>query len=631
MLKFPINRVRHTQFKGIPSRRLSRAGILAGFLVSTLAAQDNYFVHNLVADLPGIADHTDPNLVNPWGNGFSTGSPFWIGNNGSGTSTLYGTSGAAVALVVTIPGPPSAGANAMGAVSGVLFNSASPSFVVPNTTGKAASFLFCTEDGTIIGWNGSVPMGTQAQIMVDNSASGAVYKGCALGTIANAPALYAANFNAGTVDVWDGNLNKLTPAGGFTNAAIPTGFAPFNIQNIGGTLYVLYAKQDAMKHDDVAGVGNGYLATFDLNGNLLMNLVTAGVLNSPWGMAIAPSTFGQFAGALLVGNFGDGLIHAYNATSGALMGTLTDTMSNPISLPGLWSINFGNGGNGGDKATLYFTSGPGGPNGEPLESHGLFGSVQGPPSFLTSGVLNGASFSTTIAPNTFVSIKGGALSATTRSWETSDFNGTALPTQLDNVSVSINGQPAYVSFISPSQINFLTPATLAPGPVQIQVTNNGLVSATVSATAQSSAPALFTIGAVNAAGNSYIAATHANGSVAGPPGLLGTTTTTTPFTPGETIVLYGTGFGGTLSPVPNGQIVSTALPFTPTPVVMIGGTPALVAFAGQTATGLDQFNVTIPSTLTLTGTGNVDVPVVIQAAGAQTQANAVISVTVPTT
>ncbi|HMD48039.1 MAG TPA: TIGR03118 family protein, partial [Bryobacteraceae bacterium] len=212
-------------------------------------------VHNLVSDLPGVADHTDPNLVNAWGNGFSGTSPFWIGNNGSGSSTLYTTSGAAVSLVVTIPAPASAGANAMGAVTGVLFNSASPSFVVPNTSGKAASFLFCTEDGTIIGWNGSVPMGTQAQILFDNSASGAVYKGCALGTIANAPALYAANFNAGSVDVWDGNLKKLTTAGGFTNAAIPAGFAPFNIQNIGGTLYVAYAKQDAMKHDDVAGAG----------------------------------------------------------------------------------------------------------------------------------------------------------------------------------------------------------------------------------------------------------------------------------------------------------------------------------------------------------------------------------------
>ena len=310
------------------------------------------------------------------------------------------------------------------------------------------------------------------------------------------------------------------------------------------------------------------------------------------------------------------------------MGTLTDPSGNAIAIPGMWSINFGNGGNGGDKSTLYFTAGIAGPNGEPVESHGLFGSIQPAPSFTTAGVLNGANFSSAIAANTFVSIKGGALSETTRTWETSDFNGSALPTQLDKVSVSVNGEPAYVSFISPSQINFLTPADLAPGPVTIQVTNNGLTSATVSATAQSSAPAFFTIGAKNSAGNSYIAATHADGSIAGPPGLI-TGATTTPFNLGETAVLYGNGFAGTASAVPNGQIISSAISLATTPVVMIGGVPANVSFAGLTATGEFQFNVVIPATLTLTGTGNVDVPVVIQSGGEQTQSNAVISVANP--
>jgi uncharacterized protein (TIGR03118 family) len=629
MIKFPINKVCHIQFSRNRVSSWGRAGILASILASSVMAADNYLVHNLVSDLPGMADLVDPNLVDPWGVAFSGSSPFWVGNNGTGTSTLYTTAGTAVALVVSIPGPGMS--TSPGDVSGVVFNSASPSFVISSTT-KAASFIFCTEDGTIIGWNSSVPKGTQAQIMVDNSASGAVYKGCALGTVTSGPMLYAANFNAGTIDVWDGNLNPVKNAGAFANSAIPAGFAPFNIQNFGGTLYVTYALQDAMKHDDVAGVGNGYVATFDTTGKLLTNLISTGTLNSPWGMAMAPATFGDFSGALLVANFGDGLVHAFNATTGALMGTLADTNSNPIAIPGMWSINFGNGGNGGDKSTLYFTAGIGGPNGEPLESHGLFGSIQPAPSFQTSGVLNGASFLTTgaIAPNTFVTIKGGALSAITRSWEASDFNGTKLPTQLSNVSVTLNGEPAYINFISPSQINLLAPADLAPGPVQIQVTNNGLVSATVSATAQSSAPAFFTIGAVNAAGNSYIAATHANGSIAGPPSLI-SGTTTTPFTVGETITLYGNGFAGTSSPVPNGQIISTVLPLTPTPVVMIGNVPATVQFAGLTATGLFQFNVVIPSTLTLSGTGNVDVPVVIQSGGNQTQPNAVISVTVPTT
>ncbi|HUJ51764.1 MAG TPA: TIGR03118 family protein [Bryobacteraceae bacterium] len=629
MIKFPTNQVNRAQIGRTWVPALRCATVLLCFLGVSLFGADAYLVHNLVSDLPNMADHMDPNLVNPWGNGFSATSPFWIGNNGSGTSTLYNTSGTAVALVVSIPPPAGAAASATGAVTGVLFNSASPSFNV--ASGKPASFIFCTEDGTISGWNSSVDK-THAIIMADNSKSGAVYKGCALGAVGTSAMLYAANFNAGTIDVWDGSLSPVTNSGAFANAAIPAGFAPFNIQNIGGTLYVTYAKQDSAKHDDVAGVGNGYVATFDTTGKLLANVVSAGVLNSPWGMAMAPATFGDFSGALLVANFGDGLIHAYNATNGSLMGTLTDPSSNAIAIPGMWSINFGNGGSGGDKSTLYFAAGIAGPNGEPVESHGLFGSIQPAPTFTTAGIQNGASFSSAsaIAPNTFVTIKGGALSETTRPWATTDFNGTALPTKLDNVSVTVNGEPAYVAYISPSQINFLAPADLAPGPVQVQVTNNGLTSAMVAGTALSSAPAFFTIGATNSAGNSYIAATHADGSIAGPPSLI-TGATTTPFSPGEIAILYGNGFAGTTSPVPNGQIISTALQLAVTPVVMIGGVPAAVQFAGLSATGEFQFNVVVPSTLTLSGTGPVDVPVVIQSGGAQTQSNAVISVAVPAT
>ena len=630
MIKFPTNEVNCVQTKIMRTLGFRCASILLCLLGGSLYAADTYLVHNLVSDLPNMADHTDPNLVNPWGNAFSATSPFWIGNNGTGTSTLYTTSGAALSLVVTIPPPPGSPASAVGAVTGVIQNNASPSF--PVATGAAASFIFCTEDGTISGWNSTVNK-TQAQIMIDNSKAGAVYKGCALGTVGTSAMLYAANFNAGTIDVWDGTLKPVTSTTAFVNPAIPSGFAPFNVLNIGGTLYVTYAKQDAEKHDDVAGVGNGYLATFDTTGKLLTNMISTGVLNSPWGLAIAPATFGDFSGDLLVGNFGDGLIHAYNATSGALVGTLTDLKGNAIAYPGLWSLLFGNGGNGGDKSTLYFTAGIAGPNGEPVESHGLFGSIQSSPNFTTAGVLNGASFSSAIAPNTWVTIKGGALSATDRSWGTADFNGSLLPTQLDNVSVTINGEPGFVSFISPSQINFLTPADLAPGPVTIQVANNGLTSATVSATAQTSAPAFFTIGATNSAGNSYIAATHADGSIAGPPSLI-TGTTTTPFTLGEIAVLFGNGFSGTASPVPNGQIVSTAISLATTPVVMIGGQPADVQFAGLTGTGLFQFNVVIPSNLNLPGTGPSDVSVIIQSGGGSTQSNAVISViaiTAPTT
>jgi uncharacterized protein (TIGR03118 family) len=629
MIKMTTHEVICTQTRAMRSCVFRRMSVLLCVTAGTLAGANNYLVHNLVSDLPNMADHMDPNLVNPWGNAFSGTSPFWIGNNGSGTSTLYNTAGTVIPLVVTIPTQAGAASSAKAHVTGVVWNSASPSFAV--TSGNPASFIFCTEDGTISGWNSSVNR-TNAEILADNSKSGAVYKGCAIGTTSAGPMLYAANFNAGTIDVWDGNMTPVTSAGAFANSGVPAGFAPFNIQNIGGTLYVAYAKQDAAKHFDVPGVGNGYIATFDTSGKLIANFISTGALNSPWGLAVAPSTFGDFSGALLVANFGDGLIHAYNASTGALMGTLSDTKNNPISIPGLWSINFGNGGSGGDKSTLYFTAGIGGPNGEPVTTHGLFGSIQSTPNFTTTDVLNGASFSATsaLAPNTWVTIKGGALSETTRSWQTSDFNGSQLPTQLDNVSVTVNGEPAYVSYISPDQINFLAPADLAPGPVQIQVTNNGLTSAMTSATALSSAPAFFTFGATNKAGNSYIAATHADGSLAGPPGLI-TGATTTPFTPGEVAVLYGNGFAGTTTPVTNGQILAAPIPLATTPVVMIGNVPAQVQFAGLSATGLDQFNVVIPTTLNLSGSGNVDVPVTIQSGGAQTQSNAVISVANPGT
>src|ERR1039457_6105170 len=349
-----------------------RAGALLCAIAGSVSAANNYLVHKLVSDLPGVADHVDKNLVNPWGTGFSSAGPFWIGNNGSGTSTLYDTSGTAIPLIVNIPSP--AGGASHGAVTGVIANGNTTSFNV--AVGKASSFLFCTAYGTITGWNSSVDA-TNAKIMIDKSNLGAVYKGCALGCTSAAPLLFAANFNSGKIDVWDGNLNAVLNANAFVDPMVTAGFAPFNIQNLGGKLYVTYAKQDDDKHDDVAGGGNGFIAVFDFCGTPLANLVSQGPLNSPWGIAIAPATFGDFAGALLVGNFGDGMIHAFNLTTGALMGTLNDTIGSPIAIPGLWSLNFGNGGRGGDTSTLYFTGGIGGPGNEtPLETHGLFGSIQ---------------------------------------------------------------------------------------------------------------------------------------------------------------------------------------------------------------------------------------------------------------
>jgi uncharacterized protein (TIGR03118 family) len=419
-----------------------RSGMLLGATAGLLAAQasappaNSYLVHNLVSDLPNIADHQDPNLINPWGAGFGA-TPFWIGDNGPGTATLYGGTGNTIPLVVTIPQAQNAGT--AGPVTGVIFNPfASNVNAFDVQSGKPALFIFCSEDGVISGWNQTVS-GTKATILFDNSKTGAVYTGCAVGGTAANPYLFAANFNAGTIDVYDAKLN-LNPApfgqsslpqpfsasSPFSNPPIPTGYAPYNIQNINGTLFVTYAKQDAQKHDNVSGLGNGYVATFNLSGALIANLVSQGPLNAPWGMAIAPPNFGSFAGALLVGNFSDGKINAFNATTGAMLGTLDDTNGNPIAIPGLWSLNFGSGVQSEDPGTLYITAGiGGGPNNDPLELHGLLASIQAAPSFVTSGVQSAASFVTgPIAPNTWVQIKGSGLSTTTATWQVT---GSTLP------------------------------------------------------------------------------------------------------------------------------------------------------------------------------------------------------------
>jgi uncharacterized protein (TIGR03118 family) len=210
--------------------------------------------------------------------------------------------------------------------------------------------------------------------MVDNSGSGAVYKGLALGGNSLGALLYAANFSAGTIDVFNGTFSPVTLDRTFVDPNLPPGFAPFNIQAIGKTLYVTYAPQDAAQHDDVAGPGNGFVNVFDFNGNLIQRLISQGKLNSPWGVAPAPAQFGDFSNALLIGNFGDGTINAYDPVSGAYMGALQDSNGTAIAIPGLWALRAGNGGNGGDANTLFFTAGIPGPG--RIEDHGLLGSIQ---------------------------------------------------------------------------------------------------------------------------------------------------------------------------------------------------------------------------------------------------------------
>jgi len=322
-----------------------------------------YAQHNFVSDGAVSADHVDAALVNAWGLVASTTSPWWVADNGTDSSTLYnGNTGATLALRVGVAGAP----------TGVVFNGGA-SFVVTNGTASGpARFIFATESGTILGWSPAVA-GTRAVVAVDNSGAGAVYKGLASATTAAGDRLYATNFHAGTVDVFDAAFHPVP--GGFSDGALPPGYAPFGIRNLGGTIYVTYALQDADQEDDVAGVGHGFVDAFDTQGNLLRRVASRGRLNSPWGLAVAPSDFGEFSGNLLIGNFGDGHINAFDLGrfegTGELLqrGQLHASGGQPLTIDGLWAIAFGNGAAAGPTNALFFTAGPFG------EQHGLFGKV----------------------------------------------------------------------------------------------------------------------------------------------------------------------------------------------------------------------------------------------------------------
>jgi uncharacterized protein (TIGR03118 family) len=328
------------------------------------SAEGAFHQTNLVSDLPGMAAVTDPNLVNPWGITAGPATPMWVSDNNAGVSTLYnGAATPRIGLVVKIPQPNGADG---GAPTGTVFNG-SADFM-------GDRFLFATEDGTIVGWNPAVSF-LKGIVRRDRSAVGlgAVYKGLAIANNGAGNHIYAANFRFGTIEVFDANYNLVSLSGSFSDSRIPAGFAPFNIQELGGRLYVTYAMQKPDKHDDQAGAGFGFVNVFDLNGNLLRRLVKHGNLNSPWGLAVAPENFGPFSGALLVGNFGDGHINAYSPRSGRIIGTLRNEAGAPIQIDGLWGIRFGNGSTGGGalapKNTLYFAAGIG------EEQHGLFGTI----------------------------------------------------------------------------------------------------------------------------------------------------------------------------------------------------------------------------------------------------------------
>jgi uncharacterized protein (TIGR03118 family) len=331
------------------------------------AAAQFYAQHNLASDGAVPADLVDPNMVNAWGLVSGPTTPWWISDNGTGRSTLYNVGSGAIPLIVTVPGAE----GQQGTPTGVVFNGGA-GFVVSNGAGTSpARFIFAGEDGTISAFRG-VPV----VIVVDNSASGAVYKGIAIDSATAGNFLYATNFHAGTVDVFDSHFNPIHTPGAFTDPDLPEGYAPFGIQNLGGTIFVTYALQDAARHDDVPGEGHGFVNAFDTAGNLLRRVASKGQLDSPWGLALAPADFGKFSNDLLVGNFGNGRIHAFDPSGltgqGEFQhrGPLHSADGPPIAIDGLWALSFGKGAPAnGPTNTLFFTAGPFD------EQHGLFGSL----------------------------------------------------------------------------------------------------------------------------------------------------------------------------------------------------------------------------------------------------------------
>jgi uncharacterized protein (TIGR03118 family) len=327
-----------------------------GLALALPAAATPFSVTNLVTDDQSAnpAQITDPNLKNAWGISHSSTSPFWVSSNGAGLSMIYQVdpltnATTKVGLEVTIPGA--------GNVTGQVFN-------IGAGTGNfnGDNFLFVSEDGTISGWRGA--LGTNAEVLQTASATNS-YKGTAISVIGTDAYLYSANFATGKIDVLKGNAAAPDLSGTFTDPGIPSGFAPFNIQNLGDTLYVTYAKVGPTG-DDEAGPGNGFVSAFGLQGNFIGRVASNGTLDSPWGLALAPASFAEFAGDLLVGNFGDGRINAFDKNTDAFVGQL------PLEIDGLWGLIPGNDGKGGSSQAIYFSAGPGD------EAHGLFGVIQVP-------------------------------------------------------------------------------------------------------------------------------------------------------------------------------------------------------------------------------------------------------------
>ncbi|HXY50722.1 MAG TPA: TIGR03118 family protein [Terriglobales bacterium] len=348
-------------------RRAVMVATAFALLTQLSAVAQHYLRTDLTTDVQAVspsAPNVDPNLVNSWGLARASGSPWWIADNGTGLTTLYNAAGVPQTLVVTIPTPDGTGT---AAPTGAVFNETSAFNVAPM---KPAVFLFVTEDGTISGWNPGVNL-TKAVLLV-NRAGKAIYKGCAIGQTKHGPRFYATNFVSGRVEIFDDNLKRLhADDDAFRYPGLGRDWSPFNIQNVGGSLVVTFAHRAPGSEDEDHGTGLGRVGVYDLHGHLLLRLEHGSWFNAPWGVALAPGDFGKFSHRLLVGNFGDGTLQAFNIASGRHEDAMLDEAGKAVMIDGLWAISFGgvNPANNGPATTLFFTSGPND------EADGVFGQL----------------------------------------------------------------------------------------------------------------------------------------------------------------------------------------------------------------------------------------------------------------
>jgi len=411
--------------------------VVLGGRSAMMAQQTAYSQTNLTANVSGVANHTDPQLSNPWGIAFVPGQAFWVSNNNGGTSTLYDDQGNKQSLVVTIPGASTNPCNP-GCPTGIVANT--------STDFGGGFFIFDSEDGIVTSWTAS----TSAAIVVDNSAAGAVYKGLALVSNSGGNFLLAANFNSGKIDVFDRNFNPAQLSGSFTDPTLPAGFAPHGVHVINNQVYVTYGQQDAAKHDPVPGAGAGQVDIFDVNGNFIKTFATGGTLNAPWGVVTASASFGEFSNDILVGNFGDGTINAFDST-GKSLGQVEDTNGKPIVNPGLWDMVFGAGGTG-DPNTLYFTAGGS------TQTSGLFASL------VPATAVTNADFALSLSAQTATLTQGGSTKLSVSASGVGGFNS-----------------PISLACSAGSGITCtLTPSTITPG--------SSAASSTLTLTAASTPP-----------------------------------------------------------------------------------------------------------------------------------------------